>query len=685
MVENINMKLRSGIPSGYLREATVKGYGGDGNVIVTLSVAKNDQNTSDVSAQLASTWIGPQGQFIGGAPTKGSTVFVTRGASGQWYIVSYTVSDTSFNDSYYSSDSTYMSDLKSGRALFQVQGGTKILMDPIDGIKIGQNKTFLQADPNKNIFSKNYNEELTFTEAHREISGVVKRDLGLSSSTRNSIGYLNSHNYDKSLFAISMDPTSAYAGQTKGNSIKNPKLVERRELIYEFAQSNKVLSDAEEEKQYTKTKSYENKVPGTNRRGLRSDTLSLDIEYPNHLMEKIAGTVVDAFGNILDINRSKLPIGSINELSLKNSDVKAEAYRKIREQLRKSIAYHLEINTREDPATIKPPSDDVEDYDRRRSKLFIDIDKEGQFKINVPASSEIGNIPLPVRYENFSTLYAREDENTSVNTFSKSETGKEIYHKAYSNHQSISLVSGEDVLNGFEAPIDRTTEEQIKYGTVHHDITKVCEFHTKSSPRLAAEISQLQLAPKKDENNKINNEDHFLPYDNIVSDEIIVNGAEANAGGRSGDINLDGFVSVNVGANTIDRQSLWVDYAGGVVANYGSDKQGISYAASLEGDYLMQVGGVSGVGNTNDTRFPDNDTVKDGVVDIRVIVNNGEQMIFRMSNKGIDILSSAGLNIFAQSDIIFKTNSSLKVEAENIIMHAESTKRIIHKKGPKDI
>src|SRR5690606_30734624 len=186
-------------------------------------------------------------------------------------------------------------------------------------------------------------------------------------------------------------------------------LVENREVTYEFANSFNFTTDEIEAEQYDKkqTISLNNIIE---RRKSRADTLSLSAVYPNHLIEIIKGTVVDIYGNILDINRAILPIGHRDDLTLRTtSDKKSEIFKNIRKQLRKSIAFHFEINTRKDigiPDVNKNKNDNDYNFGRDRSKFSIDIDKEGQFKINVPASSEIGNIPLLTRYENYSTLFA---------------------------------------------------------------------------------------------------------------------------------------------------------------------------------------------------------------------------------------------------------------------------------------
>jgi len=368
----------------------------------------------------------------------------------------------------------------------------------------------------------------------------------------------------------------------------------------------------------------------------------------------------------------------VKELSLADSENKKDAFEKIREISRRSIAYHMEINTRKPLEDQLPPENKITDYARSSSNFSIDIDKEGQFKINVPASSEIGNIPLFTRYDNFSNLIAREDNDTLPNSYIRADNNKEIYISSFVNHENISI-NGDDPLKGFESPIDRITGTQIKLGTVHHDITQVCKFLTTQSPRLP---STKQVHPYSDDSNKMNNASHFTPYNPIVSSSITTYGDSANAGGRSGSINLDGFVSVNIGANTIDRQSLWLDYAGGVVSSIGRDKQGISYAASLDGDLILQVGGA-GIGNTYDSRFSDqNDAVRNGTVDVRVIVNNGQQLIFRMSSTGIDIYSPGDINITSQQNINIKAGGTLGLDGVMIQTHATSTKRIINKVGP---
>ena len=415
---------------------------------------------------------------------------------------------------------------------------------------------------------------------------------------------------------------------------------------------------------------------------MRTDTLSLSLQAPNHLIETIQGTAVDIFGNIVDLNRNPLPIGKTNLLSLSNNTNKADAFARIREQLRKSIAYHFEINVRKgevistsNPAQSSAPPDVTlnTDYARERSRFIFDIDKEGQFKLNIPSSSEVGNIPLLTRQENYSVLLASQDPSSDPDDFINNIDNQDIYLENFAGKSSIKLSSTDDTLDGYAAPVDRNTGNTITYGTAFHDITKTCQEFQQSANWLAAGLDLINF----DKNNRLNT--NFVPLKQVVSNIITVSGANANAGGRSGLINFDGFINLNIGANTIDRQSMWMDCAGGSVWNMGRDLNGNSLVAGFDGDVLMQVGG-SGIGNSFDSRFnKQNDAYRNGAFQVMVLAQ-GQQYIVRIAQEGIKVSSPPGTrNLSAEGDIIIRSNSSILMSSENLVTHSEDSKRVIQK------
>lgn len=651
---------------GNARRATILKYNNDGTVQVGLDEIGLQQVDQQFNVPLPLSWTGPEGEFIGGFPARGSAVMVSQSQGGQWFIESYVPNRGVFTDQ------SLVSVLKPGRAVIQVKGGNRLFVDPKIGIQIGDGDEYLHADPNRHIYSHNFNTSMAFTEASREIDSIIKRDVK-ENSTRGIIGStLHSHIYDESLFTIAMDPSGAVSLKTLGEAVRNPPLVEKREINYEFADSFDVGSD-EEEASRSLNSSFINKLDN-GRKESRTDTMSLGLQFPNHLIETIKGTVVDSFGNILDLNRSALPIGKVDQLSLRKNANKEDAFASIRAQLRKSIAFHWELNARK-PAVINdegvegvvptPNVDDVSNYARNRSRFFIDVDKEGQFKINIPQSSETGNIPLLTRYENYSNLLAKKDGVTDPNSFVRNKDRQDIFLDSFAK-SVIKLTSSESGLDGYEAPIDRVTDKPIQLGTAFHDITKACASFLPGAPSINLY-----------EENPINS---IEAYEKIVEETIIVSGKDANGGGRSGLINMDGFCAINIGANTSDRQSMWLDCAGGIVSQIGKDKRGISYAASLDGDMVIQLGGP-GVGNTADTRFTD-DIPRIASLDIKLMDGNNPIARFRIDNLGIRMATTGVLQLTGQQGILLSTQGPLSLNGERVAFFSNTgLPRIVERSG----
>src|SRR5690606_3327798 len=157
---------------------------------------------------------------------------------------------------------------------------------------------------------------------------------------------------------------------------RNPSFNESRQIIYEFPDSFGFTDDISEKSVYDGEVILEDDS-FVRRRDSRADALSLSLIEPNQLIESISGTVVDIYGNVVDLNRSILPNGLIDSLSFRNIELNAsETFSKLREQTRKSIAYHWELNSRKadlpDLNNLSFFVDDTSDYARNRSKFFLD-------------------------------------------------------------------------------------------------------------------------------------------------------------------------------------------------------------------------------------------------------------------------------------------------------------------------
>lgn len=642
---------------GLLRTGTIVGYDPTrGTIKVKLNNASSVRGSNsiiNVPAPYALFY--NNGMFIGTLPPVKTPIVIGQGSGGQYYFVSFLAENLPIVPS-----------LTLGELLLQSNNTTFITLDIKNDINIGSINNRIHINTINNFLSTNFYSRYNFTQASRNIDGVIKRDLILNTNYDQD-SKLEDDSYDSKFYIIGMDP-SATPNSITSTSNKNPPFVEKREMVYEFQYLSKVSDEITESAFYNSSGAgvATPKFTFPNRRTSRSDTLSLTLAAPNYLMETIKGTVVDIFGNLLDLNRNKIPVGQDqNTIRPEKAGDKTQAYLKIRELERKSLAYHFEINARKDLTGKNgqislPDINSNSDYARNRSRFFIDIDKEGQFKLNAPASSETGNIPLLARYENYSTFGT--DDNNNPNKLIFIKDNKDIFQDSFaapkfdihtgmfaSDRGSIKLMDGD--ADG--APIDRITQSHIKHGTAYHDITATCYAHQindfiKYQTRGTVDVTTIPL------------------LQNVVSDTINVSGSNANAGGRSGSMSFDGSLEFNIGANTIDRQSLWIDTAGGIVGNFGRDLKNMSAALSMNGDVFIQVGGM---GVATDSRFIKQANGQIGAaLDIRVMNSGKRVTMIRVDDNGVTIMTPSNLAIHASQSIKVSSNGNIGVECESLYL-----------------
>lgn len=653
---------------GLLAEATIDSYNDDGTV--NIKVPTND---SIVIAPLPLAFSGPNGEFIGGYPAIGSSVSVSYG-QGRYFISSFLPTNKVFN----SSIRNLMSEFSPGRILLQTaKAANRILMDPNAGISLGTSVANEQLDPKRSIWSQNFNTEMSFTSAHRSIIGVIQRDIKQNSTRDVSSSILDSHEYSDSLANIGMDPSTTISTNTTGNVIRNLPLVENHEIIYEFQNLDNGIgytTDDDEAGRYV-SKLLPDRPTQVLRKDSRTDVFNLNLNNPNHLIEKIQGTGVDLYGNILDLNRSILPIGRLNDFSFNKNSDKKDAFKKIRAEHRKAIAFHWELNARkqtaDDDVMQVPDPTTTDDYGRLKSRFFFDIDKEGQLKVNIPSSSETGNIPLLTRYETASTYAANLGLITDPNQLIKEGDNKDILHQGFANFDTV-LLKGD--LDGYQSPIDIVANKPIHLGTAYHDIKKTILQHQNTGrDKLINYFEDGEIY--------LNTIDYV---DKVVSDEIVVAGSDANGGGRSGTFNFDGMITYSIGANSVDRQSVWADYAGSIISNVGRDLMGNSLCTTFDGDVRIQIGGPGVIG---DSRFKnENNASRAGTFDIRVIDGSGQIAMIRIDKQGISIVSPGRLEIAAEQDLILRSNANLLLEAKNIVCYPlNNMGRVIKRNGVPEI
>lgn len=627
---------------------------------------KQDFNNT-ISAQLPINYFSAVGSmFAGGYPHLGTPVIMGQGESGQWYIVGVLAKDVAgLNTSH-----PQVPGLEPGVYHIQANDNTFIRLSQDEGIALGEHGNSLNLDTQRDIISHTFDNTYTFTEASRTIEGIIRRDIEPNTKYAPSLRE-ESLDYNDQLKIIGLDPIAKENWSNIGSSIRNPSRTEKRETIYEFGRSFNVLSNDQELLSYKDSKNI-NLANIIDRRKGRADALSLSLIAPNYLMETIKGTVVDLYGNLLDINRSVIPIGQTDKLSIKKIKNNLEEnsplgniFDNIKTLERREIAYHFEINAKKDLLGA-PDVTDQTNYARERSRFFIDIDKEGIFKLNVPASSETGNIPFLTRYENYSTINPNPDTK-DPNDLVVSQNAQDILIESFIGDNAVVEVI--DELDGNASPIDRFSSEgspkYIKHGTVYHNISDTCKTFQNNSivyeRTVTTNLASGRVVNKKD----------------IVSKKVIISGDDANGGGRSGSINFDGSLDINIGANTVDRHSLWLDLQGALIANIGRDNNSnnISAALQFDGEVLVQSGGST---PKLDTRFIDvnlNNGNKPGVIDLRVITQSGKINVIRIDNEGISIHSESRIMMYANGDMMFRSTGAIHIDGEQVVINNRNVRR----------
>lgn len=645
---------------GLLRRGTIVGYDpAKGTIKVKLNNAPAVKGNSPQPVEMPAPYslFYNNGLFMGTAPQLNSTVVVSQGSGGQYYFVSFLGENLSF-----------VPTLTVGELLIRGNDNTKITLNTKNNISIGSDDNKIHINTVSNLITTNFYNENHFTQAIRSVNGLIKRDLKLNTNFAQE-SKLESDNYDPKLYTIGLDP-SVTTNVVAAGSTKNPPFTEHREMIYEFQYAANVADEFNESLLYGDSPPPQNTFTFPNRRTSRSDTLSLTLAAPNYLMEIIKGTTVDIFGNILDLNRNPLPVGQgQNTIRADKTSDKVSAYLSIREIERRSLAYHFEINARKDLSgqngqITLPDVNSNADYARNRSRFFIDIDKEGQLKVNVPASSEVGNIPLLTRYENYSTFGTEDNGNPNKLIFRNDNL--DIFQDSFAAPKATPVTTGFIYANdrgsiqikdgnADGAPLDRITQSHIKHGTVYHDILQTCYVHQNNS------FINYQAGTSEN----ITVDISAIPQlSNVVSDTIKVSGSDANAGGRSGSINFDGSLELNIGANTVDRQSLWVDTAGGIVANFGRDLRNRSAAISLNGDVFIQVGGFGIVG---DSRFvKENNGSIGAILDLRVVTDGGYTHMFRCDKNGVTIMTPGNMALHAKGNMKLSSDANIEIDCETL-------------------
>jgi hypothetical protein len=245
-------------------------------------------------------------------------------------------------------------------------------------------------------------------------------------------------------------------------------------------------------------------------------------------------------------------------------------------------------------------------------------------------------------------------DNPNQLVFTNNQTNTDILSDGF-GQGTISVKSGTADVSA----VDRITSKHIEYGSAYHDLTQTSFTQTSTNyiAYLQSGYGKFTIPTKPVSTIGMT----LAPLQNTISPNISVG---VDSGGRSGLINFDGSIDINVGANTVDKQSLMLDTQGSVIANLGKDKRGISVDFCLDGAVIGQIGsfGVNG-----DSRFP-TETMVGGVLDVRILSSTGQASIIRFDDSGYTIISQARSRFHSAGDMTFTSDSKIQFDAPQVVI-----------------
>lgn len=201
--------------------------------------------------------------------------------------------------------------------------------------------------------------------------------------------------------------------------IRNPELSEFRMVINEFSTDSMFTGFDDEVLRMNRDKKLFEK----------SDTLERNRETGNilhlaehELVEVVGGNLIDFNGFPLDINYNALAYGDDSNKTPSSKNIKTDMEQAKRIS-RRGVGLHVQLST-------NTSSSD----ESNSSKNFVfDVDKEGVLKVNVPASSDTGNIPFVsktnyIKDDNYTeTVFANESVEEQIPALLRDSNGDVVF------------------------------------------------------------------------------------------------------------------------------------------------------------------------------------------------------------------------------------------------------------------
>jgi len=566
--------------------------------------------------------------------------------------------------------------VESGEIVIQASSGAHIDLRQTGDIKISnlKNDGIFLSDTNRSLLSTSH-QYYNLNDSGYTIEGRVKRfhPNYIPGSDPIYVDLLNDPEADAFTVDVARDQSQKALPMNRSrgpvNVIRNPPFAEKRELILEFADSF-FVRDAntetdlaaefpktiqEMDRSIAKRRGYGTDEQTFNnlRHSSRTNLLKLDT---NVIVERVQGTLVDIFSNVLDINYNKLNMPKLLE---KGKTAIGEAH----SLLNRSVAYHFQVNSR-----------NIVAHPTGSNKFTLDIDKEGQFKLNVPRSSTLGTVPT---ISTFTTTDSNLNSRIDINNVQLSKS-------------NIAAPTGGNAGTAFHDMTkagDRLIRHSIKSFNLIREHSNTTGIQTNGdTPNIEFVINDIV---------KANSSPQYTTTLAVQSDPAAIASTidPGLAGGRSGLMNFEGSLEISVGQDDGDKKSILLDTAGSLIGWLGLDTHGRSAVVNADGSVLVNIGDYI-VDINGNTKFNKGeltirvnlvDEKKNGTLKPGEIANNKKTSdhIFHLGPNGVVVSTGNGTPLVLRSsgDILLEAAGTIDMKAKDIRVDAGYLRKITAKKG----
>jgi len=276
--------------------------------------------------------------------------------------------------------------IKDGDLILRSEQGAQISMfnsGDLNVTSVGGSGTYISRSESRASILNVSSDIVQYSNAGRIISGPVRRIPGIIRSIYPAPDLTETPlfadpDYIKRSGSIGFFRKEKPLKRSYRNRKRNPEISEYRMTINEFSSDFMFTGFDDEQRRVSGNLDMYQNSNSPKRNMEQSNILHM---AEGELIEIVGGNLVDINGNILDINYRPISYGNDDEVPRSDLGI---SYDRARRVSRRGVGYHFQLSTntrRSDPS----------EY----SKNFaFDVDKEGVIKINVPSSTDTGNIPF---------------------------------------------------------------------------------------------------------------------------------------------------------------------------------------------------------------------------------------------------------------------------------------------------